>query len=46
MEKKIKISEIPDGKKIEDYPEDTVFVWDEQEEEDDWFPEEPKESRL
>lgn len=31
-EKTIKISEMPFGKKFEDYPEDTVFVWDE----DDW----------
>ncbi len=34
-EKTIKISEMPFEKKFEDYPEDTVFVWDE-EDEDDW----------
>ena len=34
-EKTIKISEMPFGQKFEDYPEDTVFVWDE-DDEDDW----------
>lgn len=34
MDKRIKISEMPDGKTFEDYPEDTLFVWDE--DEDEW----------
>ena len=27
--KEVNISEIPEGMRIEDYPDDTVFVWDE-----------------
>lgn len=34
-DKMVKISEMPFGKKFEDYPEDTVFIWDE-EDEDSW----------
>ena len=33
------ISEIPPGKTMEDYPEDTIFIWTRNEEEDrdeDW----------
>ena len=33
-EKTIKISEMPFGKKFEDYPEDTLFELDEEDEED------------
>ncbi len=29
MGKQVKISEMPDGKTFDDYPEDTLFVWDE-----------------
>ncbi|MDD3362656.1 MAG: hypothetical protein PHW34_13385 [Hespellia sp.] len=38
MSERIKVSDIPDGKGFEDYSEDTIFVWTEDEEEDDWFP--------
>lgn len=38
MGERVKISDIPDGKEFEDYPEDTLFVWEEDEEEDEWFP--------
>lgn len=34
-EKKVKISEMPFGKKFDDYPEDTIFILDE-EDEDNW----------
>ena len=34
-DKTVKISKMPFGKKFEDYPEDTVFIWDE-DDEDDW----------
>lgn len=34
----VKISEMPFGKKFDDYPEDTLFVLDEETEED-WFDE-------
>lgn len=33
---KVKISEMPFGKKFEDYPEDTVFILDDNESEDTW----------
>ncbi len=33
MEKKVKISEIPSNKTFEDYSEDTIFVLDEDDEE-------------
>lgn len=29
--KEVNISEIPEGMRIEDYPDDTIFVWDEYE---------------
>ena len=35
MGKRVKLSEIPQGKTIDDYPEDTLFVLDEGDE-DDW----------
>lgn len=35
MNKKVKISEMPHGKTFDDYPEDTLFVLDEGDE-DDW----------
>lgn len=34
MSNKVKISEMPFGKSFDDYPDDTVFVWDEEDEED------------
>lgn len=35
--KEVKIEDIPDGKNIEDYPEDTIFVLDDSEvENDEW----------
>lgn len=33
MNKKVRISEIPTNKTFDDYPEDTVFVLDEEDEE-------------
>lgn len=35
MDKKVKISEMPPGKTFDDYPDDTIFVLDEGDE-DDW----------
>lgn len=35
MSNKVKISQIPPGKAFEDYPDDTIFVLDE-EDDDDW----------
>lgn len=35
MGERVKISEIPSGKTFDDYPEDTLFVLDE-DEDDDW----------
>ena len=38
-QRKVVISEIPPGKTMEDYPEDTIFIWTRNEEEDrdeDW----------
>lgn len=34
MNKEVRISEIPDGKTFDDYPDDTVFVLDEGDDED------------
>lgn len=34
MSNKVKISEMPFGKSFDDYPDDTEFVWDEEDEED------------
>lgn len=42
MGKEVQINDIPDGKGFNDYPEDTVFVFRDNEEDDDWFPEELK----
>lgn len=42
MGKEVQIDNIPDGKGFKDYPEDTVFVFRDNEEDDDWFPEELK----
>lgn len=39
MEKVVKISEMPFDKNIDDYPDDTIFSLDEEDEED-WDPEE------
>lgn len=35
MNNKVKISEMPPGKTFEDYPDDTIFILDE-DDEDDW----------
>ena len=35
MSKEIRISDIPDNKTLDNYPEDTVFVWDDGDEWDD-----------
>lgn len=37
LKKEVKISDIPDGKIIDDYPDDTIFIWTE-DEDDDWEP--------
>lgn len=34
MSKKIKISDMPDGSTFDDYPEDTLFIWSE--DDDEW----------
>lgn len=44
--KEIQFEDIPDGKNFEDYPEDTVFIFKENEEDDEWFPEELKRRHI
>lgn len=36
MGNEVKIEDIPDGMKFEDYPDYTIFVWSEREEDDEW----------
>lgn len=42
MEREVRIEDIPEGMKFGDYPEDTVFIFRDDEEDDDWYPKELK----